>query len=60
MKGSHRTACTTSPIVSSSRHNATLKTILKETAGYTFYGIAGAAIGAGCAFVLTFAYTLIR
>ena len=59
MKGSHRTACTISPIVSSSGHNA-MKTLLKEAAGYTFYGIAGAAIGASCAFILTFAYSFIR
>ena len=37
-----------------------MKTILKETAGYAFYIVTGAAIGASCAFVLTFAYTFIR
>ena len=37
-----------------------MKTLLKETASYAAYIVAGAAIGAGCAFVLTFAYSFIR
>ena len=37
-----------------------MKTLLKETAGYAFYLVTGAAIGAGCALVLTFAYSWIR
>jgi len=37
-----------------------MKTLLKHAAGCAFYIVTGAAIGAGCAFVLTFAYSWIR
>ena len=37
-----------------------MKALLKETAGYAFYIVTGAAIGASCAFILTFAYSFIR